>query len=263
MDAAEVGNGGARLRGAARRLSALGREAGLGLLDLLYPPVCLVCLEPCDSPLCATCRAAFADIAAPMCARCGMPIAGDGEGDPAALCPACRASPPFLFTAARAAGHFSGALRAALLRLKYDGLYTLGAPVGEYMACVLSGSGFAAVRPDLVVPVPLHSSRMRERGFNQSELLARPLARALEVPISERAVRRVRRTRPQFSLHVDERAANVRGAFAVRDPAEVARRCVLVVDDILTTCATVNEVARALSNAGARSVCVAAAARGG
>jgi ComF family protein len=113
---------------------------------------------------------------------------------------------------------------------------------------------------DLIVPVPLHRSRERERGYNQSALVARGLGQILGVPVSPRALRRNRGTRTQTELSAEERARNVEGAFEVRDPGKVAGLRVLLVDDVLTTGATLDAGAAALRKAGARQVYAAAVA---
>jgi competence protein ComFC len=237
-------------------LSSLVRETWNGLLDLVYPPKCFLCGRLGEDALCEACRAEFRPVLPPLCARCGMTAAGE-------LCPECAAGTPRYFARARAAGHYDGPLRQAILAHKYEGWRRLAAPLGAYLAEYLQTQPFAPDVPDLIVPVPLHPSRQRERGFNQSGLLAREVGRALCLPVNETELRRIRRTRPQAELRASQRAANIRDAFAVRDPAPFHRKTVLLVDDVLTTCHTVNECARVLVNAGAKKVLVAAVARGG
>lgn len=231
-------------------------ETWNGLLDLLYPPVCLVCGEAGVAPLCPSCRASFSPVPPPICARCGI-------GAAAALCHECAAGAPRYFATARAAGQFGDALRQAILALKYHERQSLASPLGLYLAEYLRTAPFAPSSIDLMVPVPLHPSRLRERGFNQSALIARVAASVLDLPVAEQVLRRVRRTRPQSELHRDQRAGNVRDAFAVSPHAPVAGRVVLLIDDVITTCHTVDECARVLVNAGAKAVHVASVARGG
>jgi len=254
-------------------------ETWNGLLDLLYPPKCLVCRTFGPDALCESCRAGFPPLEPPLCAKCGASAGGR-------LCPDCGAGAAHHFAAARAAGRFGGTLREAILRLKYDGKRRLAAPLGAYLAEFLRTNPFATVptpqsphdpiTPPLnaptpehpntrkvIVPVPLHPSRLRERGFNQAALLAREVGQALDLPVLEAGLRRVRRTRPQVQLRPAERAANVRDAFAVPDPATLRGQTVLLVDDVITTMHTVDECARVLMDAGVRTVHVVAAARGG
>lgn len=232
------------------------RETWDGLLDLLYPPKCLVCGDLGPAPLCTLCREAFRPLLPPICRRCGLPIR-----DLRGLCSSCEAGAVYSFLAARAPGHFEGTLRQAILRLKYGGKQALAAPLGEYLAAFVQREPFGRVPFDLIIPVPLHPSRLRQRGFNQSALLACEVGRRLGTPFAEDGLRRVRKTRPQVELHVSERAANVRGAFAA-DPARVGNKTVLLIDDVLTTLHTVNECAHVLEDAGAKRVYAAAVARG-
>lgn len=173
-------------------------------------------------------------------------------------CGACRTHPP-AFTYARAAARYDGVLRDALRALKFAGRRSLAAPMGDLLAEI----GLAALplpSPDVLVPVPLHPARERERGFNQALLLARRVGRAWGVP-AESLLRRTAATRPQADLSADERRANVRGAFSVRDRRGVAGRHVVVVDDIMTTGSTASACAAALREAGAAAVGVVAVAR--
>lgn len=223
-----------------------------GLLDVAFPPKCHACGRLDTRPLCDACRAAFADIHPPACVRCGSPGAD--------LCRSCRERPPFRFERAVGAGSFEGALRAAILRLKYHGRVRLAEPLGDYLAEALGRAGDLGI--EVVAPVPLHWSRLRQRGFNQSELLARPVAAALGAPLEAGALRRIRRTRAQALLRASERERNVRGAFAVARPEAVRGRRVLLVDDVLTTLHTVDECARVLMEAGAHAVVAAGVAHG-
>lgn len=239
-----------------------------GLLDVLYPPVCLVCGVRLESgALCPVCTADIHPILPPFCDRCGSPVAA-GEG----VCAACvtGTEPPFAWT--QALGQYVGTLRRAIHRLKFDGKTALAEPLGLLLARslgeppspLLSGplSGDAPGF-DVVVPVPLHPSRLRERGFNQAERLARVVARERGWRVEAQGLRRIRRTRSQTELGPEERAVNVRGAFAAREPLFFDGQRVLLLDDVLTTMATVTECARAVQNAGAKRVCVVALARGG
>jgi ComF family protein len=246
----------------ARRLLAPLTALRDGLLDLLYPPKCLVCARLGNETLCSACREQFSVLTPPVCCRCGVAVR-EGGGSEGLLCAVCRRNPPYYFSAARAAGHFDGLLREAILRLKYERRRRLAPPLGAFVAQTLGNEPFASDSIDLLVPVPLHPSRLRERGFNQSELLAQALGEAWAVAVRPNALRRVRRTRPQSSLHASRRADNVRDAFAATDPSLLAGRVVLLVDDVITTLHTCNECARALTDGGARAVYVVAAARGG
>jgi ComF family protein len=176
------------------------------------------------------------------------------------LCSPCESGAVYSFLAAYAPAFFEGTLRRAILRLKYEGRQALATPLGQYLAAFLQRKPFGEVSIDLLVPVPLHASRLRQRGFNQSVLLGHEVGRVLGVPLAEEGLRRIRKTRPQVELRVSERAANVHGAFAA-DPAVVNHKTILLVDDVLTSLHTVNECARVLEDAGAKHVYVAAVAR--
>lgn len=229
-------------------------------LDLVYPALCPVCdarLGPGRrDPLCGACWAAIPRIEPPVCAACGDPRPPAAPGGGEARCPACAACPP-PFAYARAAAVYAGPVREAIHALKFAGRQTLARPLADL---VLEQCA-AALPPDVdaLVPVPLSPARERERGFNQSALIAERLAVALAVPVRPGWLRRTRPTRPQSDLGADERRDNVRGAFAGARAA--AGRHVVVVDDVLTTGATAAECARTLVGAGARRVGVLAVAR--
>jgi ComF family protein len=178
-----------------------------------------------------------------------------------AECGACREDEP-AFDGARSFGLYTGNLRQAVLRLKFGGDERLGARLGELLASpwdALPQVGeFAS---PLIVPVPLHASRRRERGFNQSDLLAAGLVRALgrqnagaAPPVAKACLRRKRATPPQTGLSVAARRENLQGAFEVVKPQAVRGRRIVLVDDVMTTGATLSACARALKRAGAAQV---------
>jgi ComF family protein len=176
-------------------------------------------------------------------------------------CGACAHGGARHFAWARAAGAFEGALREAIHRLKYDGRRRVGRVLGLWARETAGGVARPPRTPDIVAPVPLHWTRARQRGFNQSLLIAQGFVGGSGWRIEPHALRRVRRTRPQVDLDAEERATNVAGAFAVSDPDMVRGKRVLVVDDVLTTMHTVDECARVLVEAGAAAVHVVAVAR--
>jgi len=257
-----------------------------GFLDLLFPPRCLVCRRFGEAALCLDCARAVTPIAPPLCHRCGMPFDPQARGGP--LCASCRQAPRVPFAIGRSVAPYETPLREAVHRLKYDGKRVLGRMLGEMLAdAMLNGGdeGPAAARqaadgtPDetaepltlsnvegpappgipfdrlsLIVPVPLHPVRARERGFNQAELLCGPLSQRTGVPIAIHCLQRTKLNAPQVAVPTQLRRANVRGAFAVTDPAAVKGRKVLVFDDVWTTGATLSECARVLRQAGASEV---------
>jgi ComF family protein len=238
-----------------------------GLLDILYPPVCLVCGARQEEPFCTACRAAISPLVPPFCDRCGVPV---HEGN--LVCVACEQGPEPPFDWSQAMGRYQSTLRHAILRLKYHRKTALALPLGRLLAHSLDSPPSplfsmpsASEKPafDVIVPVPLHPARLRERGFNQAELLARVVARERGWRIDTTSLRRIRRTRTQTDLSPSDRAANVRGAFTVAAPLAFASQSVLILDDVLTTTATLRECARIVREAGATRVCIVALASGG
>ena len=211
------------------------------LADLFYPQRCVGCDRRATDLLCPTCFEALPRIGRPVCARCGMPTAFETF-----VCYECKGV-DFGFESARAPLRYEGVGEEIVHALKYRG-YTrvverLAVPL---MVGVLdSGLGF-----DAVVPVPLHRSRLRRRGFNQAELLARGVARKINSPVSG-TLQVVRRTQDQVLLSAAGRRANVAGAFRARD--RLGGR-VLLIDDVFTTGATMSACAEALLRAGAGEV---------
>jgi ComF family protein len=228
------------------------------VLDFVFPPRCPACAQHAARvALCAACAAAIVPARSPLCPICGESFAGSG---PDHLCSRCLARPPH-FARARACALYSSErptpLIDALHRFKYGRDVTLAAPLGAFLAdhCPLP------VDHDLLVPVPLDLERLRWRGFNQSLALARVLAAHCRRPVHALALRRCRATPPQVGLGEAERRRNVVGAFAVRDAAAIRGRNILVVDDVMTTGATVDECAKTLRRGGAQRVDVVVLAR--
>ena len=190
-------------------------------------------------------------LAPPRCAACD-----DGVGRLAVFCPACAATvepaslPPRDGLCAFAYG---GAVAQAITRMKYEARPDLARPLGDLLWRALAPHA-GALRGALVVPVPLHASRLAERGFNQSALVARRLARGLGAPFLPRALARLRDTPRQALLDREARLRNVARSFRLRDPARVRGRHVLLVDDVRTTGATLEACARALREGGAARV---------
>jgi ComF family protein len=233
------------------------------LLDLVFPAVCPVCAarsdDPVHRPFCGPCWAALPIGLAPGCPVCGEPFPGLAGALP---CDACRRTPPS-YAFARAVAQYRDGMREAIHALKYGGRPVVATPLGRLLAEAAPGA-LPAPPGDWaegLVPVPLHPARLSERGFNQAELLAAPCAARWRLPVLGRVLVRTRPTRPQTDLDAAARRANVRGAFAVPRPAEVAGRRLLLVDDVLTTGATAGAAARALRAAGAAAVGVLALAR--
>lgn len=231
------------------------------MLDLLYPRNCMQCGAPSPDPmkhLCWDCLSDAPGIEPPFCTVCGDPVAGDIQHD--YTCFACARETP-AFDRARSAARYDGAVGTVLRALKYENALWAVQDISALLAaCVqaeYSGQAF-----DAVTAVPLYVSRRRGRGFNQSALLGRALAGRLHIPFRENLLRRVRPTVTQTGLTAPQRTANVCGAFRVGLFARPAGLGILLVDDIMTTGATVNACAKALKKGGAVSVHVVTAARG-
>jgi len=213
------------------------------LLDLLFPPRCVGCRRH-GTWLCPECEKGIERITGPLCPRCGRPASRSDR-----LCPACRGTAPPI-DGIRSAAYFEGVLREAIHRFKYRGQWVLARPLGQLMverwtACQLP--------TDVLIPVPLHPTRLAERGYNQATLLARELGAVVGLPIETGSLVRIRATLPQVTLDAPARQENVRGAFQCLDD-RIAGRQVVLIDDLCTTGATVSACSIALQEAGAGSV---------
>ncbi len=232
-----------------------------GILDLLYPPRCEACGRLQRDPICDECAAAIELIQPPVCETCGEPF--DPRAQAAPKCAQCRQGGRRAFSVARSAAYYDGGLADAIRRFKYHGQMVLGKPLAQIMVEALQngpGADLGAETVDVVCAVPLHESRLRERGFNQSEVLAELVAEAIGKPLKS-LLRRTRATLPQVELPAASRAANVRGAFEARLQEVIEGQRVLLIDDLFTTGATLTESARALRGAGAAEVRIFALAR--
>jgi len=217
-----------------------------GLLDLLYPPRCAACGEPCGAgPFCPACREALEPVP-PGCLRCGLP-------GPGPRCGACHAAPP-AFDAVLAGGLYGGPLADAVRALKYGGRPAVARPLGRWLAGRVTLPQGAAI-----VAVPLARGRRLRRGYDQAALLAGALAREAGAPRLRAVLRRVRDTPAQVGRSRADRARNVAGAFVAA--RAVAGLDLVLVDDVVTTGATADAAAAALKRAGARSVTVVTLAR--
>jgi ComF family protein len=244
--------------------SSLPRRIADGILNLIYPDSCIVCSAPVsrvqDCGICRQCweKALQLRISGPLCPLCGLPYQ-NFAGEATHLCGKCAMSlPPY--SGARAFGYYSSELSRMIQALKFDGRQNLAELLAPLMASTLLES-WPTLEIDLVVPVPLHAKRKRERGYNQSALLTRSLARILLLPSCQNALIRVRSTLPQVGLSDSERARNLHRAFQCAKPAAVAGLHVLLIDDVMTTGSTVASAADALLEGGALRVSVLTAAR--
>jgi ComF family protein len=238
-----------------------------GVLDLLFAPVCLGCDQPISPAaverlVCAVCWSRARELPRPSCERCGSPRPAAHTPLPEReSCPTCDLLPPYL-RAVRSAYLMEGPPRKLVHALKYGGWRAVAGEMGRRMAA-LPLPQEVREEVDLVVPVPVAKVRLRARGYNQAEMLARSLAAARGWRHEPEIMERTRATESQTALHPTERRANVAGAFRVRAGREekVRREHVLLVDDVWTTGATALACAAALTAAGARAVSVITFAR--
>ena len=240
-------------------LRPLARVAQAGL-NLVFPPHCTICLEEtaAGEHLCPACRKKATAIRPPFCHCCSMPAEGQIGGD--FTCAECRER-RFHFECAVAAYRSDGVVREVIHRFKYNHRYYLRRVLGEWLADNLADARLQAQPADRIVPVPLHPTRERERGFNQARELANLLARRAGVPVCD-ALLRIRYTTTQTRLTHETRIQNLRNAFRMRKSVDVRNLHLLLIDDVLTTGSTVDECARVLKEAGVASVRVVAVARG-
>ena len=241
---------------------SFGIRLAVGLGRLLYPPHCSVCgravREDEDRYLCRDCVGRINFVIDDTCPKCGHELGPYAKDE--ARCINCR-NVPLRFDRAVAAAHHAGAIRDLVLALKFARQKQNAFPLAKLLASRLHETGIPE-EAQLIVPVPLHRSRRRSRGFNQSELLAKELGERLSLMVSSRALTRVLDTPPQSrGMSLASRRANVKGAFSARTPRAITGKCVLLIDDVLTTGATTSECAAVLKRAGAKKVYVATVTR--
>ena len=236
-------------------------EASDAFVSVFFPAGCRICERLLTTasrvPICEECLASFERVPTKLCEVCGRPLPGlAASAGPSAqqplLCPACQ-DKTYAFDSARSFAMYEGTLIRAILLLKYEQIEPLGAWFAERLAELVAGEG-NAMAADLVVPVPLHRERERERGYNQAALLSKPLAKRLRLPHKAVLLMRTRARPEKHLLSLEERWESVRGAFATRPGSQVDNLRVLLVDDVLTTGATLDACARTLREAGAKSV---------
>lgn len=234
-------------------------RVGQLFVDLVLPPTCIACRMPIgmQGGLCANCWAGAGFIERPFCERLGTPFPSDHGG--ALISPAALAEPP-AYGRARAVARYSGVMRDLVHLMKYGDRMDLIRSLGRWMN--RAGSELLS-DADALVPVPLHWGRLWRRRFNQSSALAHAISKLSGVPVADEMLVRLRATAPQFGLPRSQRAENVHGAFAVPKPVriEVKGKKLVLVDDVLTTGATIDACTKALQRAGAARVDVLVLAR--
>ena len=211
--------------------------------DLLFPQWCIGCGKEGDF-ICSSCRRLLPRIMPPLCPRCGKPQPSG------ILCPGC-VSWQAEIDGIRSPFRFDGIIRQAIHQLKYKNLRALAVPLAKFLQDYLATN---PVPGEVLVPVPLHQKRLRERGYNQSSLLAQELGKLINLPVADNCLIRQKHAPPQArSSSVDDRRSNVADAFACRDQ-RLKDKLVLLIDDVSTSGATLDACAGALKAAGATSV---------
>ena len=246
-------------------LRACLRDMCGAFLSIFFPAPCRLCAGLLDTsariPICQTCLASLTALSGPSCGRCGRPFASstalEAEGVP--LCHICRRS-LYDFDFARSYGPYNAAMAGAIMLLKYQEV----TPLARWFAGLVRQTfdRYSEVcQADIVVPVPAHAARLRERGYNHAELIAKPLAGSLGLPCRSYLLVRSRPRPNKLRLTLRERWRSVRGAYTIRQGLRVDNLRILLVDDVLTTGATLDACSRALRKAGAAKVVALTVAR--
>ena len=245
----------------ARRSAAAVSRSAAAVVNLIFPPSCQLCWQDIDGTdevhVCVACRNELRN-RKPLCSACAMPLPNLASPNTVS-CPACR-NEQFQFASVQAVGLYDGPLRDGVLRMKKAHEEALTLTMGRLLAETVQFSD--PLSPDLVAPVPMHWTRRITRGTNPSEVLAEIVASKMGIPVASDLLRCRRKTRKQGMLLPDQRRRNVREAFSASTGYDIRDACVLLIDDVMTTGATGNELSRMLRRAGAKRVSVAVVARG-
>lgn len=213
---------------------------------LLFPEACVLCdqwvVNSDLSPLCCHCLSSLKPVGSPICEVCGIPVPGDVLGH-FPICSSCRAGNAE-FDRARAWGLYEGSLRRVIREFKFQGRRRLVVPLVGLLRQTL---GSFEPTFEYIIPVPSHRARIRARGFDQIRVLTKKLSLDTGVAIFD-GLTRIRNTKPQFGLPLRERSRNVKRAFRLKNPGVLKDRKVLILDDIITTGATVQEISRMLNS---------------
>jgi len=227
------------------------------LADIIYPRTCLVCKRQLkgtscvDNLICRECWVKVKRNIPPFCYRCGRHL----EKPIKNICPEC-VRKQLHFDRAFSPCVYEGVTKELIHTFKYRGKDYLGATLSELMVDFIKEYNMPMEVLDLVVPIPLHQVRLREREFNQAQILSQHIAKTFNKRLATDALKRLRHTKTQTELQTEERLLNVKGSFAVTNNEEIKGKNILLVDDVLTTGATSSEAACALKKAGANIVFV-------
>ena len=232
-------------------------EVSDALVSVIFPAGCRICDDLLTSasrvPICEVCLSSFVPVPENACQVCGRPLpALEQNQTRLRVCPVC-CDKTYAFDRARSFALYEGNLARTIVILKFERIEPLGAWFADRLAEVVEREK-DVLQADVVVPVPLHRERERERGYNQAALLSKPLAKKLRLPHKAVLLMRTRARPDKRILSLEERWESVRGAFATRPGSRVDNQRVLLVDDVLTTGATLDACARVLREAGAKSI---------
>ncbi|MDD5408758.1 MAG: ComF family protein [Candidatus Omnitrophica bacterium] len=229
-----------------------------GIKDLIYPNFCLACKNricPAEEEdvICAQCWQKLERNLPPFCASCGRRL--DKLSIVKNICSSCLKS-KFYFDRAFSPCAYTGTIKKLIHEFKYSGKDYLGEPLGRLMNEFIQDYRLPIEYLDFIIPVPLHKSRMREREFNQAQILSEKVSKEFDKKVLPDVLVRNRPTRTQTDLAFEERRKNVERSFTVRDPGSIKGANILLIDDVLTTGATSSEAAKALKDSGARIIFV-------
>lgn len=233
--------------------ASTGRWEGLkGLLDIIYPPICLSCGEYVigSSPICERCMDRIEKFVQPLCLECLQPVPANRDN-----CPICPATTPLLFTY----GNYRPVLQEVIIQFKFAGI-TSPADIFAPLLVTQFGDLIRRLKADGLVPIPLHRYRERYRGYNQAELLAESLSTSLDLPVDTEIIERTKRSRPQTRVSFRARERNVKGIFEIDTDKPIGR--VILVDDVVTTGATIKEAIRVINQGGGEVVAAISIAHG-
>jgi len=225
------------------------------ILDFVYPQSCPICQKPLgreETDICEDCWKTLAFLPAPFCPYCKS-FLEDNHTLVEHLCPYLSKPEDRKILAVKSLGTFDDHYKKLIHRFKYDRKIPLGKRLAQCLGKVVAQDE-DFTNCDLIIPVPLHRARHRERGFNQSEVLAEGVSQAIDLPLAKQILKRKKNTRDQTYLNAQQRTENVRDAFVVTQPEKINNKAVILIDDVITTGATLNECARMLEETGAKII---------
>lgn len=237
------------------------QELFASIVDLFFPEVCPFCnkiIYEKSTLVCSSCLSKIEFVPSPLCTSCGKPFPVETQDDH--YCGDCLTEKRY-YTKVRAVLFYEGEVMEAIHRFKYSSAIYLARPLGWFMY-ERSREFINFSEYDCLIPVPLHKRRLRKREFNQAQLLAEELTKYVNLPVELSVLERIKETPSQVGLKKEERQRNVWNAFQVHSREKIKNKTILLIDDVLSTTATVNEAAKALIRAGADRVDVLTLARG-